>query len=70
MSEKNPESVKTEWLCSKCDVPLETGKVEVKYLGSSFPVDLLRCPKCGQVFIPEELAVGKMAEVEKMMEDK
>jgi hypothetical protein len=35
-----------------------------------FPVDLLRCPKCRQVFIPEELARGKMSEVEKLLEDK
>ncbi len=57
-------------LCLKCDVPLEMGKVDVGYLGSKFPVDLLRCPLCGQAFIPEDLALGKMAEVEKILEDK
>jgi hypothetical protein len=31
---------------------------------------LPRCPRCGLVFIPEELALGKMAEVEKLLEDK
>ena len=46
------------------------GKVLISYLGSGFPVDLLKCPSCGQVFIPEELALGKMAEVEKALEDK
>jgi hypothetical protein len=46
------------------------GKVNVGYLGSMFPVDLLRCRRCGQVFIPEELAMGKMVEVEKLLEDK
>ena len=59
-----------EWSCAKCGVPLETGKVNVGYLGSQFPVDLMRCPKCGQAFVPEELAEGKMAEVEKLLEDK
>jgi hypothetical protein len=46
------------------------GKVNVAYLGSKFPVDLLQCPQCGQAFVPEELAMGKMAEVERILEDK
>ena len=59
-----------EWLCAKCGMPLEIGKVEVGYMGSKYPVDLPRCPSCGLVFVPEELALGKMAEVEKLLEDK
>jgi hypothetical protein len=59
-----------EWVCADCGVPLQLGKVEIAYLGSSFPVDLLKCPRCGLVLIPEELALGKMAEVEKALEDK
>jgi rubredoxin len=59
-----------DWLCAKCGVPLEMGKVEVGYMRSKYPVDLPRCPRCGLVFIPEELALGKMAEVEKLLEDK
>jgi hypothetical protein len=58
------------WSCMKCNVPLEAGKVGVSYLGNTFPVDLLRCPRCGLVFIPEDLAMGKMADVEKLLEDK
>lgn len=57
-------------ICAKCNVPLETGKVNISYLGSMFPVDLMRCPSCKQVFIPEDLALGKMAQVEKLLEDK
>lgn len=57
-------------LCVKCGLPMEAGKVNISYLNGMFPVDLLRCPKCGLVFIPEELAVGKMAEVEQLLEDK
>ncbi|MHC1727003.1 MAG: DVU_1557 family redox protein [Syntrophobacteraceae bacterium] len=56
--------------CLKCGLPMEPGKVNISYLNGMFPVDLLKCPKCGLVFIPEELAVGKMAEVEKLLEDK
>jgi hypothetical protein len=53
-----------------CGVDLEIGKVEIGYMGSQYPVDLPRCPKCGLVFIPETLAMGKMAEIEKLLEDK
>lgn len=70
MTEKDTASPETEWLCTKCGIPLETGKVEVKYLGNAFPVDLLRCPGCGQAFISESLALGKMADVERILEDK
>ncbi len=59
-----------DWWCSKCDVALVVGKVNVAYLGNKFPVDLLRCPRCGQTFLSEELALVAMAEVEKLLEDK
>jgi len=70
MSRESAASAEKPLICLQCDLPLEMGKVNVAYLGSMFPVDLLRCPKCGQAFIPEELALGKMAEVEKILEDK
>lgn len=70
MSEEQNAAAASSLICFQCDLPLEMGKVNVGYLGSTFPVDLLRCPKCGQTFIPEELALGKMAEVEKILEDK
>ncbi|MFA6220766.1 MAG: DVU_1557 family redox protein [Desulfomonilaceae bacterium] len=59
-----------QWTCAVCGVDLEIGKVEIGYMGSQYPVDLPRCPKCGLVFIPETLAMGKMAEIEKLLEDK
>ncbi len=63
-------SAQTEWICANCNVPLETGKVDVAYLDNAFPVDLLKCPNCGLVLIPEDLALDKMMEVEKQLEDK
>jgi hypothetical protein len=60
----------TTWLCANCNVPLETSQVDVGYLGNAFPVELLKCPNCGLVLIPEDLALGKMVEVEKQLEDK
>lgn len=70
MSEYFDESHYEGWVCSDCNEPMQLGKVDVSYLGNSFPVDLLKCPNCGLVLIPEELALGKMAEVEKALEDK
>ena len=58
------------WICQSCNVLLEQMPVDVTYMGSSFQVELPRCPKCGFTFIPPELANGKMQEVEKILEDK
>ncbi len=63
-------SMAEEMLCAKCGLGLEIGRVKLTYLGNSFPVSLPKCPGCGQVFIPEELALGKMLRVEKALEDK
>ncbi|HPF07709.1 MAG TPA: hypothetical protein PK293_16825 [Spirochaetota bacterium] len=57
-------------ICVKCEVALSIGKVTLEYMGNSFPVDLYKCPKCGLVYIPEDLALGKMNMAEKALEDK
>lgn len=57
-------------VCAQCQLPLQTGKVTAKYLGNTFPVDLLRCPGCGFVYVSEDLALGKMLQVEQALEDK
>jgi len=56
--------------CCKCGVPLEQKPVTFNYLGSVFNNDLPVCPVCGQVYVSRELAKGKMAEVEFLLEDK
>ncbi|MFA9466115.1 MAG: DVU_1557 family redox protein [Velocimicrobium sp.] len=60
----------TPWICAKCRKELVTKKVKVRYLEGNFEVELLKCPECNNVFISEELALGKMLEVEKGLEDK
>jgi ribosomal protein S27AE len=70
MSSPEESATPTEWLCGKCGEPLRTGKVNVAYLRSHFTVDLLKCSKCGIVLITEDLAMGKMLEAEKALEDK
>ena len=57
-------------ICNKCSILLTLGKVTLSYLGSDFPVELYKCSQCGLVFIPEELARGKMEQVEQALEDK
>lgn len=58
------------WICQKCKIPLEQMPVDIAYMKSNFQVELPRCPKCGFTYIPQELALGKMREVEKILEDK
>lgn len=59
-----------DWRCGKCGIDLEMKQVEVSYMGAKYPVDLPGCPECGLIFIPESLATVKMAEIEKILEDK
>jgi predicted RNA-binding Zn-ribbon protein involved in translation (DUF1610 family) len=51
-------------ICNKCQKELEAKKTYFTYLGQSFFADVLKCPQCGEVYISEELAKGRMAEVE------
>lgn len=67
MAEMNEEKT---WKCGKCNVELKKKKTLFEYLGHKFSHDVLSCPKCGKVFIPKELAEGRMAEVEEQLEDK
>ena len=57
-------------ICNRCKLELKSAKANFSYLGNTFSAEVPRCPKCGQVFIPEELAKGRIAEVEMDLEDK
>lgn len=67
---KVPEADVSGWKCAACDEELVSTPVELKYLDSLFTVELPACPKCRFVLIPEELALGKMHQVEQLLEDK
>ena len=56
--------------CHKCGIPLIKGKAKFMYLENGFPVELPVCTECGFVYVPEELALGKVLSVEKALEDK
>jgi hypothetical protein len=57
-------------ICQACQLQLVPQKTDFHYLGHNFYADILTCPGCRQVFIPEEMARGRMAEVEMQLEDK
>ena len=60
----------TNWNCMRCDVALSPATIKLSYLNSEFEAELMQCPTCNKVFIGEPLALGKMLEVEKSLEDK
>jgi hypothetical protein len=57
-------------ICYNCQKELVPTKTYLSYLGHSFSADILKCPECGEVYIPEELAKSRIAEVEMQLEDK
>lgn len=65
-----PEADSAGWRCASCDEELVLRPVELEYLDSLFNVELPTCPRCGMVLIPENLAMGKMNQVEHLLEDK
>ena len=59
-----------EWGCAACGGELQLVKVGFSYMKGNFEVELPACPSCGLVLVPEELATGRMAEAERILEDK
>ena len=57
-------------ICHPCGQELELRKTDFEYLGHTFYADVPRCPRCGQVYLSEELVRSRIAEVEMNMEDK
>jgi len=72
MGEQETEDLqKTDgWTCAKCSVGLVPEKKIFSYMGTTFSHEVLRCPVCGMIFISKQLADGKLAEIEKLLEDK
>ena len=59
-----------EWSCAACGGELEIMKVGFTYMKGNFEVDLPACRNCGLVLVSEELATGRMADAERILEDK
>lgn len=61
---------KSNLICDQCQIELVEIESQFRYLGKSFRHKAMRCPKCGQICLSEELVSGRMKEVEKLLEDK
>jgi predicted nucleic acid-binding Zn ribbon protein len=70
MSAENKITPSSQWICGKCGSPLQIEAVNLIYLGSGYPVYLLVCTNCKRALVPADMALGKMLEVEKLLEDK
>lgn len=57
-------------ICAKCNERLVTRSVTLSYMNAALQADLPACPGCGMVYIPEDLAKGRMLHVEQSLEDK
>ena len=57
-------------ICSKCKLGLEKKNVKFNYLEHEFFTEVYACPICGQIYIDKNLAAGKMADLEKLLEEK
>ena len=69
-AEEGKSGAQAEWICNLCGIPVKVQTVRLQYLRTIFALDLPACPQCGMIVIDEELAVGKMAEAEQILEDK
>lgn len=57
-------------ICMKCGVGLVLERTNFSYLAHNFFHEIPRCPKCGQTYVSEDLVNSKIAEVEKLLEEK
>ncbi|OPZ75520.1 MAG: hypothetical protein BWY80_00116 [Firmicutes bacterium ADurb.Bin456] len=70
MNGSKDKAEKQDWQCHRCKIPMNPGKVKITYMGNDFTIELLKCTQCGLVFVPEDMAIRKMLEVEQSLEDK
>ncbi len=56
--------------CWKCGVEMVEKKTTFTYLGHEANYPVLRCPVCGQAYVPKELADSKIKDVENLLEEK
>ncbi len=70
MNHENVHPDDLKWRCDHCDCDLVVGPVAATYMDNRFTTDLPYCPQCKMVLITEQVAMGKMAEVEQLLEDK
>ena len=57
-------------ICCKCNKEMVEKETVFQYLGREMTYPVLRCPQCGQAYVPEDLVKTKIHEVETMLEEK
>ena len=58
------------WKCARCSRELVPRKTTLTYMEYAVDHEVLTCPTCGKVYVSRELAEGRMAEFEQLLEDK
>ena len=61
---------KKKVICRRCQVEMVPKSTFLTIWGTIFHTEILCCPKCGEVYLPEALVKGRMADVERELEDK
>ena len=61
---------KSELICTKCEIALAPANVKFRYMDREMQAEAPRCPRCGQIYLSEELVAGKVRQVEQSLEDK
>jgi NAD-dependent SIR2 family protein deacetylase len=59
-----------EWYCFKCKEKMEVKEVVSSYLEMTGFVDALKCPKCGTMYLTEEIVVETVNKGEEEIEAK
>jgi ribosomal protein S27AE len=64
-----------DWYCFKDKVKMTEADIRLKYTaGDKYSKDFtfkgMKCPKCGISFLPEDLAIGRLATAEGIAEGK
>ncbi len=57
-------------ICDRCNVELVEAEAQFIYLGNKIRHKIPRCPKCGLVYLPESLVLGRMHNLEEALEEK
>ena len=59
-----------QWHCFKCKEQMVESDVSMTYLDTPGDVEGIKCPKCGVVYLLEEIVIEKVVKVEEMLESK
>ena len=59
-----------QWHCFKCKEPMLESEVMAYYLEISSPIEGIKCPTCGTIYLLEKTVVEKVSQAEEIVENK